>query len=313
MQVFHQQRKLWAGASARARRGFTLAFKTILTALAVVTITAVVLLWYAQRRWDATTADAIKRLRSSATPSPALVYTPAELACLPAPAARYFRAVLSDGQPIITRARIHWVGEFNLGKPGTDKWVPLTAVQEVVPRAPGFVWDARMTMVPGMTVRVRDALVDSEGSMRAAIFGLVPTAEARSSPMSAAAALQRYMAEATWLPTALLPNQGVSWTPIDDTHARATLRGGPVTASVEFGFGSDNLIHTIAVPDRWFDDGKTLPRPRQWQGRNFNFETQHGVKVPSHAVAEWLLPGGPYAYWRGQPTLVAYEYATAHG
>ena len=31
--------------------------------------------------------------------------------------------------------------------------------------------------------------------------------------------------------------------------------------------------------------------------------------VPADAVVEWLLPEGPYAYWRGHPGAVAYEYA----
>jgi hypothetical protein len=78
---------------------------------------------------------------------------------------RYFRTVLRDGQPIIQRARIAWVGEFNMGKQGADKWVPFTAVQEFLPGAPGMVWDARMAMAPGVAVRVRDSFVDGAGSM----------------------------------------------------------------------------------------------------------------------------------------------------
>ena len=47
----------------------------------------------------------------------------------------------------------------------------------------------------------------------------------------AQASLQRYFAEARWVPTALLPSERVVWTTIDDSRALATLGAGQVSAS----------------------------------------------------------------------------------
>jgi hypothetical protein len=34
-----------------------------------------------------------------------------------------------------------------------------------------------------------------------------------------------------------------------------------------------------------------------------------GVRIPIEAEVEWVLPGGPYPYWRGEMTSIDYEFA----
>jgi hypothetical protein len=264
----------------------------------------------AATRWR-TATDAMRvRLRGTARPQPATAFTERELDTVPAPVARYFRAALKDGQPMVTHARITWAGEFNSGQPGADSWAPFTAVQDFAPTAPGMVWDARIRMAPGVSVRVRDGFVDGVGSMYGAVLGLITVVDKSGTPEMATASLQRYLAEAAWLPTALLPSQGVSWTAIDDSRALSTITGGATTTSVEFRFGADGLAESIFVPGRLFDDGKNPPSVHPWRGRNLRYVSMHGMMVPDHSVVEWLLPQGPYAYWRGRPVAIEYEYAT---
>jgi hypothetical protein len=275
---------------------------------AALGVTAAGAVGVATLRWNGDTRELRTHL-FEADPTALAPFDPRELAAAPAPVARYFARVLTPGQRLIARARIEWAGEFNMGRPGADKWTRFTAVQDFLPSGPGMLWDARIAMAPGVPVRVRDALVGGVGSMQGAVFGLVPVVDKAGTPELAAASLQRYLAEATWLPTALLPSQGVHWSAIDDHRARATLRAGQTTASVEFRFTDDDLISSMYVPDRLFDDGRTPATPQAWQGRIMSVTTRDGMVVPDESVVEWLLPGGVYAYWRARPTTIAYTYA----
>lgn len=279
----------------------------IVAAAAVLGLAAIGL---ASLRWKSAGDGMRARLRSTARPQPVTTFAERELDAVPAPVARYFKTALKDGQPIVTHARITWAGEFNMGQPGGDKWMPFTAIQDFAPAAPGMVWDARIRMAPGVSVRVRDGFVDGAGSMYGAVLGLVTVVDKAGTPDMATASLQRYLAEAAWLPTALLPSQGVSWTAIDDSRALATITGGATTTSAEFRFGADGLIESIFVPDRLFDDGKNPPSVHPWQGRNLRYVSMHGMMIPADSVVEWLLPQGTYAYWRGRPTAIEYEHAT---
>lgn len=265
-------------------------------------------IWQAQNRWQSSTTALRQRLNVVATTKRASRYSEAELVGLPAPVARYFRTALKDGQPIIKRAHITWKGEFNMGKPGTDKWALFTAEQEFVPSAPGFIWDARISMAPGMNTLVRDAFVAGAGSMFAKVLGLVTVADSRDTPAIAAGALQRYLGEAVWFPTALLPSQGIKWDAIDEHRARAIVTAGETTAWLEFRFGTDGLIASAYTPERMFDDGKNPPTPHPWQARNLLYSEINGMKVPEDSTVEWLFPAGAYPYWRGRPIKIEYEY-----
>ncbi|MBK7974301.1 MAG: hypothetical protein IPK07_13825 [Deltaproteobacteria bacterium] len=267
----------------------------------------------AGRRWTAASAALVERLRAGAVASRATTiptaFAPAELAGLPAPVARYLGAVLPPGQRPIRHARVTWAGEFNLGRPGAERWVRFTAVQDFEPEAPGFVWDARMAMVPGVEVWVRDRLVAGEAEMRGAVAALVPVVKVRGTAPLASAALVRYLGETVWLPTALLPASGVRWEALEADAARATLAAGATTVSLDFRFGADGLVTSLFASERSFDDGKHPPEPRPWRARILAWEERHGVTVPSEAVAEWLLPQGAFPYWKGRVLGVDYELA----
>ena len=281
----------------------------LLLGIAAMAALAAAVLWAARRRWDAATAALRGRLLADAAPQ-AGVFAAAMLDGLPAPVARYLRAVLRDGQPMPRHVRIDWAGEFNMGRPGKDRWVPFTARQDVVPGAPGFVWDARMRTA-GIVVNVRDGLVDGEGSMLGRLLGLATVVDRRGGEAMAVAALQRLLGEAVWLPAALLPAAGVQWQAIDERRALATLVGGTARATLEFRFGTDGMVESVYAASRSYDDGRNPPSQHPWQARLLRYGQVDGATVPVEAVVEWLLATGAHAYWRGRPLRICVDDAAA--
>ena len=69
---------------------------------------------------------------------------------------RYFRAALTEGQPIISALTVELVGTFNLSRT-SERWKTFTSRQTIVSRRPGFLWDAEIALLPGLAVRVLDA------------------------------------------------------------------------------------------------------------------------------------------------------------
>ena len=281
----------------------------LLLGIAALAALAAAVLSVARRRWDATTAALRGRLLADAAPQ-AGVFAAAMLDGLPAPVARYLRAVLRDGQPMPRHVRIDWAGEFNMGRPGNDRWVPFTARQDFVPGAPGFVWDARMRTA-GIVVNVRDGLVDGEGSMLGRLLGLATVVDRRGGEAMAVAALQRLLGEAVWLPAALLPAAGVQWQAIDERRALATLVGGTARATLEFRFGTDGMVESVYAASRSYDDGRNPPSQHPWQARLLRYGQVDGATVPVEAVVEWLLATGAHAYWRGRPLRICVDDAAA--
>lgn len=275
--------------------------------VALVVVVALVLIAWGRLRWDGLTNALASRLQAARSAPVITRYDERELQGLPAPVQRYFRAVLRDGQPIATGATVRHSGRFNLGE-AEDRWVPFTSRQFVVTRRPGFVWDARMPMLPGLAVHVHDAYVAGEGLLRPALLGLFPLAELRGGGDIAYGELMRFFAEAAWYPTALLPSQGVRWGAVDEHSARATLVDGPITLTLTFTFDAEGLITTVRADARGRTvGGRIVPTP--WEGRWSDYQWHGGLRVPMTGEVAWLLPAGAKTYWRGTITSLQYDFA----
>lgn len=281
--------------------------KLIAGALALAAVGLVVANLYGAWRREAGTRELRARLDAARMPLRPARFDARELEGLPAPVQRYFRAVLRDGQPLLAAARLEHVGTFNTSESG-ERWKPFTSTQYVVTQRPGFDWDGRIAMVPGLPVRVHDAYVAGEGILHATLLGLVTLAEMRGTPEMAQGELMRYLAEAPWYPTALLPSQGVRWEAVDESSARATLRDAEVAMTLLFRFDAQGLIAAVSAEARGRAvEGKVVPTP--WEGRWWDYEVREGMRVPTAGEVAWLLPGGAKPYWRGRVTRVTYEFA----
>ena len=282
-------------------------------AFCVLAVAGVGLCAFGARRW----ADATQALQTSLEagrikakrggPSPPTRYDARELEGLPAPVQRYFRAVLKDGQPIINAVTIAIAGTFNMS-PTAQQWKPFTSRQRVVTHRPGFLWDAKILMWPGLTVRVVDSYIAGTGLLRAAVLGVFTMADIRGGGEIARGEIMRYFAESAWYPTALLPSQGVRWEAVDDRSANATLVDGPLSLSLLFRFNDAGLIASFRAEARGGMVGKDMVMA-PWEGNWSNYRVHHGVQVPFTGEVAWMRPEGRKPYFVGTVTSLTFEFS----
>lgn len=270
-----------------------------------VVIVAAAVWGLGQWRWFSKTQALLGKLEASRSNARVEYFNAQELRGLPEPVARYLRQVLPERAAIIRAVDVAHRGLFNMSQTG-EQWKPFSARQRVVTRRPGFVWDGRVSMVPGLNVHVHDAYVDGEGILEPAILGLFTLTRLRDRGEVARGELMRFMAEAAWYPTALLPSQGMHWTPIDASSARATLVDGAIRLSMVFHFGANGLIDTIRVEDRGRAVGGQII-PTVWEGCMFDYQRRDGLLIPVGSEVAWLTPEGRHPYWRGTITEIDYR------
>jgi hypothetical protein len=239
--------------------------------------------------------DAARRRHREADATPVVV--PPDV---PEPVARYFAFALPAGSERISTAHVRWTGELQM-QPGSG-WLPFEAEQHFTDRPPGFVWDARIRMLPLISVRVRDGYVAGVGTMLARVGGLVTVVEAGGTPEMAASALARWLGEAVWFPSALLPGAnpavGVRWAAVDARTARATVTDGRTAVSADFHFAPTGEITGMTTMRYREVNGTAVLTP--FEGRYRDYARHHGVMVPTSAEVAWLLPEGRFPYWRGR-------------
>ncbi|WP_242724950.1 DUF6920 family protein [Microcoleus vaginatus] len=135
-------------------------------------------------RWHLGTQELPANLEAVRLPIKPLTFDAREIADLPQPVQRYFRAALKDGQPLIVAARAFHEGTFNLSETA-EKWSAFNSTQVVITQRPGFDWDGRIAMIPAINAFVHDAYLSGEGILHAALLGLVTLADLRDTPEAA--------------------------------------------------------------------------------------------------------------------------------
>lgn len=276
----------------------------IIISLLVLSTSAVI---FGRNRWRQET-DAVRRgLEASRVSPTARTVDLEEVDGLPAPARRFFRTALTDGQPLVEVVHMQHTGMFNMGET-TDRWKPFTSDQIVLARRPGFDWHAQIQLAPGVHVRVHDAYIAGEGHLHASLFGLFSVAELRGTGSIAEGELLRFVAEAIWYPTVLLPSQGVRWEPIDSRSASATLTDGELSVRLSFQFNDAGLVDTVHAEARGrMVNGELVPT--RWKGRFWNYTSREGMQIPEDGEVAWALDSGDKAYWRGHMSTLSYEFA----
>jgi hypothetical protein len=266
-----------------------------------------VALIYGSRRWESATKKMHAEMEAARLPVGRKTFCLDELIGLPAPVQRYFRAALKDGQPIVSAVYVELSGFINMSATG-ERWKRFTSTQRVTAQRPGFDWEGRIEIMPGVRACVHDAYVAGEGVLHATLFGLVSLANLRGTPEIAQGELMRFLAEAAWYPTALLPSQGVEWMASDDFSAKATLRDGETTVTLLFRFDDNGLIESVRAEARGRTvAGTVIPTP--WEVRWNNYELRDGMHIPTGGAVAWMPPEGTKPYFRARITSLRYEFA----
>lgn len=281
--------------------------KAFLISIAAIVLLATLLVIMALRRWDARTARMLANLMGQVPKGIPERYHENELEGLPEPVQRFFRACLDPGQPLIRHAAVTHEGTFRRSA-GEDSWVPFTSTEHFNVQPPGFIWDARIRMMPLVPVVVRDNYMLGEAGMHGSIGGLVDVVNAASTPALREGALMRYLAEAMWIPTALLPSQGVQWSPLTDSSARATLRDEDLEIMVDFTFDAQGYIVESRAMRQGERNGRYERHP--WSGRCWDVREVQGMRIPMQAEVRWHYPEGDHPYWRGRITSMEFTWAT---
>jgi hypothetical protein len=279
--------------------------KWLLVASGVIVVGAAVAVLIGQARETSKAEQMAATLLQSASRPVRGTVDFASLSELPPPVAHYFRHVLTDGQKLIRVAKMHQSGVLRTSTT-TERWASFTASQLVVPPAPGFVWHAKISMPLAAHVRVLDSYIGGVGSGRVSPLSAFAVASAAGAPELNSGALHRYLAEVVWCPTALLPQSGVVWSPMNDHAAMATLTDRGTTVSLEFRFNEVGEVTGIYSPGRFgrFDGGyKRVP----WEGHFRDYQIQAGMRIPLYGEVGWYNDGALQLVWKGNVLEAQYE------
>ncbi len=255
-------------------------------------------IWTGKRRKHREYAAQLHQLlRSAAKPGPDSQAGPRSLEQLPDPVRRYLRWALHSTRQIRV-VRMRQVGRLRTDV-RSNRWMSFDAHHLVVPPATAFMWDARVAVAPFLHLRVKDGLSEGRGSGQVSVLSAFTIAADSGTPEMNAGSLHRFLAEAVWYPTVLLPGAKLRWTGIDHCSAVATLTDCGVSVSLEFRFAETGEVTSVFTPARW---GRFQGSYKQvpWEGHFRNYQKRACIMVPAEGEVGWYFENNWRAVWEGQ-------------
>jgi len=188
--------------------------------------------------------------------------------------------------------------------PNKPKWFDATANQLITISPPAFNWSVKVKTGILNGIVGRDRFENGKGEMVIKLGSVLPIATSKSNVKVDQASLQRFLAEIVWYPSAALCSY-VTWEPIDDHSARATMTFQGTTGSGVFHF--DQLGNFREFRSRRFKETGPDAQPVEWIVKSDKFEVRNGVKIPVKLTATWKLEPGDWTWLKMEVTKITYN------
>jgi hypothetical protein len=225
-------------------------------------------------------------------------FTFEQLSDLPEPVQRYFKYSLKEGQPYISYARLKHDGYFKTAE--NQKWLPITGEEYFTTQPPGFVWVGTVKPFPLVWITARDTYFQGTGNVLIKLFSAIKIGDARGKEIDQGT-LARWLAEAAWYPTALLPCERLQWVAIDSNSAKLQFSDRDITITAVVSFNEDGEIVRLDT-DRYLNSSR-----EKWSGYYRKYKEISGVKIPTEAEVVWHLESGDFSYARFRVTELEFN------
>jgi uncharacterized protein DUF6544 len=233
-------------------------------------------------------ADVRALLARAAPAAPALE----RLEQLPPPVRVYLRRALGSAPGAVRGVRFRHGGRFRTALDGP--WQEIRGEQYDTLDPPGFIWWGRLSPLPGVWIDARDRGIEGKGSMRVSVESSVTLFD-RSGPELDQGAMLRLLSDLVLIPGVLLDARYVTWTPIDERRAAATLSAPGITVTGTFEFGADGLPQSFSA-ERYFDAGHGEAQLLPWSGDYADYRSASGLLVPHRFIGYWHVEGRRVPY-----------------
>lgn len=260
----------------------------------IILVLAVIVLWfkipYSPLKSEFTNLASSQIAKTQAQTG---VFTENDLSKLPPPVQKYFRYCGYLGTPKMSDMRASFKDVDFVLSPDKPK-LKINYTQYNFVNAPvrfAFI-DTSMYGIPFQGL---DSFQNGRGSMKGVLAKVVTLFNQKGRDMDKAS-LVTCLAESLIVPNFALQDF-ITWQPIDDTHAKATITYDGMSASGVFTFDKNGAMTSFTTDDRAYIDTVGNVQKVKWSAVCGNYKEVNGIKHPTSLKAVWHLKTGDLIFF----------------
>jgi len=235
-------------------------------------------------------------------------FTFEQISGLPEPVQRYFRySIGEEGKHYLSYAKLKHNGTFRQNE--EQGWMNIEGQEYFTTARPGFVWTGRISPFPLLWLTGIDTYIVGKANFQIRLLSLISIADERNSKELDESELQRWLAEAPWFPTALLPSRNLHWEEINASSARAIVRDEidrlTITANAVFHFNEKGEIVEV-VADRYRSVDNIYAK-QKWIGYYRDYKKINHMMIPNEIEVAWHSNSSDFSYAKFRITEISYD------
>lgn len=230
-----------------------------------------------------------------------------DVGMLPEPVQKYFAYCGWVGKPKMTYIKIHFNNvDFSLGR--GKKTIKMNYTQFNMTDKPNRIAYIDSFMF-GIPFEGKDTFIDGHGSMKGMLGKLFTLFDQKGREMDQAS-LVTYLSESLVNPNAAL-QKFISWRPIDDLHAEATISYLGIRASGIFKFNTVGELVSFTTLDREAVAMDGSKEKVKWSAYFSDYiQNINGTKQPTTLQAVWNYEEGDLLYFDGKNAEFEYGHSS---
>jgi hypothetical protein len=189
-------------------------------------------------------------------------------------------------------------------QPEQEEWSLAKAEQYFTINPPAFNWSVDLQMNPILAIQGRDRFEQGRGEMLMKIASTIPVVDIKDNLKINQAALQRYLAEIIWFPTAAL-SPYIKWESIDAYRAKAIMTYNGTSGSGVFHFNEKgDFIKFTAMR---YKDADDAAKQYEWIAEVLENKAINEIKIPTKLKVTWKLENIDWTWLELEITEIKYN------
>ncbi|WP_130276087.1 DUF6544 family protein [Cecembia calidifontis] len=234
---------------------------------------------------------------------PARTITTNDITNLPLAVQRWLKFSGVIGKPGIETLCMEQSYKIKL-KPEQVEWYEAQAYQYSTTQPPAFIWTVDMKMMPLLYAYGRDKFIHGEGEMLIKLLSLFPVAKDGPNPQINESALQRYLGELVWYPSAAILDH-FTWKEIDENKAEVIMTFDQTQGSGIFEFDQEGKLIRFTA-QRYMGSGPDAVK-KEWIVKVLDYKEFDGITLPNRCNATWKLDSGDWTWAEFEVNHVAFN------
>ncbi|MBK7104610.1 MAG: hypothetical protein IPH62_04945 [Ignavibacteriae bacterium] len=277
--------------------------KIVISILAILFLLFLFLFWGGKVYTKYTINSEIDELRSSVNFKNKKIFYFSQIENQPKLIKKYFKTVIDDSSQIPNFITLNQSGEIKTEE--NSNWLKIKSAEYFTTQKPNLLLDAEIGNSKFFWIEIVDSYLKSKGNTLIKINSSVTIGDSWGIEIDKSN-LFKYLSEAVYFPSSLLPSENLIWNILDSNIAEIKFTNSKTSVVAKLFFSENETINKIETLDKF------RPMNDNYKESLFtiyfsDYKKYNSFLIPTYCEVEWELEKGKFKFGKFKIDNIKYE------